>query len=413
MKKRLIVCFDGTCNSFEIQDPQTYRATNVLEITRLLETKKNTIAQIVLYVPGVGTGSRWDRWVGAAKGLDVELNLLLAYQFLIDNYVEGDDVFLFGFSRGAFTARLLAGFLDAVKVIPKERMPEVSNVYDCYKDYGKECIEKYGGERFSGLSELYVDVEGRKRLSVIPILFLGVWDTVTTLVGERFSFTSKTDEEIINHPPISMLPSIVHNAYQALALHEIRHDFPPNLWTEKQNWQTIEQTWFAGAHADVGGGVENRGLADIALEWMVDRAKLHGLEFNQARLEQIGPRKTPPNTPRFFQPITDSFSRSPYVLRGKSIREPGIMEGLEQNAHLSVLARLSFSSNPVDYGSCSSVYSGIDSKSLGLTFQIKGGDLKSIKTEIEKYEAYDADNNYTNSSPGKYRLARHLRNYRQ
>ena len=263
----------------------------------------------------------------------------------------------------------------------------------------------------------FVDAEGHSRPLVIPILFLGDWDTVTTLldiqsrVGRKRIKKKKTDEEIISHPPIAKLPNIVYNAYQALALHEMRAVFPPNLWLAKEPWQTVEQTWFAGAHADVGGGLQNRDLSDIALVWMVERAKVHKLEFNESRLNEIGPRNGPASVPRFFQPISDSFTNSGYVCLGKSIRQPGT-EGIEETVHLSVLARSSFDIRP-KYEACFDDYEKIDRKSLDIDVQLKGGDLEWIVSEIDRYKGVLEERQIKYSNSLKPRLERKLKERRQ
>lgn len=300
--KRIIVCCDGTGNTLE---PASRRGkdypTNVLRLARLIPPcDPNDITQVILYLPGVGTSGVFDRAINGIRGRGVELKLLIAYQFITDNYLPGDDLFIFGFSRGAFTARLLVDFLHVVKVIPKAQMRDFDRIYAAYKRYLKgpkyqllRDINQYGSF-FEKLSER--EQEGEQKIfKHIPVRFLGVWDTVTTLSGaveeaavptpkklwqrmKDFPITvlqylkDRSDEERLGFKSIAIVPGIVTEACQALALHEIRTKFPPALWTAAAPRTRVTQTWFPGAHSDIGGGYHDSDLSDMTLEWMIDRA---------------------------------------------------------------------------------------------------------------------------------------------
>jgi len=369
--RRIIVCCDGTNNAPEMMNPDKYFPTNVIKLARGIKqiAKKGDVDQIVLYLRGVGTEGGVRGLIARATGYDVELNVYQAYQFITDNYQRDDHVFLFGFSRGAYSVRLLAGFIDAVKVIPKHRMHEFADIYECYKSRNN----KYG-EDFSGLSQRSPGPDGE--VMTIPIWFLGVWDTVTTT-----GLPDEEDEKKIGHPLIDAVPSNVHYAYQALALHELRKLFKPRVWTARRNEGSIvEQTWFPGAHSDVGGGYKEHELSNIALEWMVDRASEGGgLEFKDDFFKKIGPIP-PPSLPRFFSQVTESI-RKGWVYE-KQVRRK--CQGIFQFKHRSVDARLACTWTYEDH---QKEFKEVDERT-DLKLMEDGKDCVSVTTELKDYLHY-------------------------
>jgi len=369
VSKRIIVCCDGTGNTLE---PAGRRGkdfpTNVLRLARLIHPYdprgQVTIQQVMLYLPGVGISGVFDRCMNGIRGRGVELKVLIAYQFITDNYVAGDDLFIFGFSRGAFTARLLVDFLNTVKVIPKAKMREFDRIYADYKRSltGRRLprdVDEYG-VIFEKLSEREQEV-----IKHIPVRFLGVWDTVTTLSGaveeaavpttrkirdriKDFPITviqwlkDRSDEERLGFGSIAIVPGIVTEACQALALHEIRTKFPPALWTRAARQEThVTQTWFAGAHSDIGGGYEDSNLSDMTLEWMIARAGRHGLYVDVNRLPEIGPR-VPKDLPRFLRPIHESCYDKVFDWIQFSVRKRTFGRTLNEYRHASVDARVQY-----------------------------------------------------------------------
>lgn len=405
MKKRIIVCFDGTGNTFEPTSLSDHYPSNVLKLARMIapieRQGKDDIHQVVLYLPGVGTSGTYDRCINGITGHGVELKLLMAYQFITDNYnfEDRDDVYLFGFSRGAFAARLLAGFLDVVKVIPKERMYDFGRIYESYKqlavgDKMQPEDEKEFGSNFELLSERH-----RNEPRIIPVLFLGVWDTVTTVssaaqevtvkkgLKEKFDLrrylVEKSDEERIGHPAINTLPRYVSYAYQALALHEIRSDFLPSLW-EKSNGGAVVQTWFPGSHSDIGGGYANSDLSSITLEWMIARARQHKLYFNG--LLHTGAATA--SAPRFLTPINESWHHGIWNERQKQERTIG--KALGEFRHLSVEARLTCKPDPEYILDHQAKLKRIDAASLELEEESKSNfqDQDSVEKEVAAYKSH-------------------------
>lgn len=262
--KNIVICCDGTGNEYGRNN------TNVVEIyTAAVKSDK----QITFYDPGVGTGG-WEyneessslrAKSDQATGEGLQKNVEDAYGFLMESYEEGDKVYLFGFSRGAFTARSLAGMLYKVGLLRADNdnlLEFASKIYNT-KD-NKEIADGFKAT-FS---------------RSCPVHLVGVWDTVESLA-------LNANKRFYNY----QLNPEVKYGFHALAIDEKRNDFPPCLWDETQvsAGQTIEQVWFAGVHSDVGGWYDERGLPNIALRWMIDKASGCGMKLDKNRTEAYQP----------------------------------------------------------------------------------------------------------------------------
>ena len=287
--KKLIVCCDGTWNWPE----QKGGPTNVVKMVRAIEPADTQgRPQIVYYDPGVGTGNGLDRLIGGAFGIGLSQNVRDAYQFLVNNYEPGDAIFLFGFSRGAFTVRSLGGLIGTVGLLHKGDMDKFRDAYEVYRTYKPTEQEKQREDRTARKNavtarlqqfEEYVE---RRRWPEIEMI--GVWDTVGSL-GVPFSFLRWVGRRHYYFHDTNLGP-IVRNAYHALAIDDRRKAFAPTVWTNKEfaPHQRVEQVWFPGAHSNVGGGYPDRGLADVAFLWMVAKAARteHGLKFDSAYVRE-------------------------------------------------------------------------------------------------------------------------------
>lgn len=276
--KRIIVCADGTWNSDDAPAP---KHTNVSKLHRAVAPAANGVAQVAYYQDGVGTaGGRLDRLVGGAFGRGLSDNVQACYRFLVDTYEPGDELFLFGFSRGAYTARSLAGLVRNAGVLRREHRDRVGEAYDLYRDRADDAHPN--GDRARDFRARYA------REDLTPITCLGVWDTVGSLgiptngplgryLREKYSFHDVD------------LSGQVRNAFHALAVDERRKPFAPTLWTAAAPvpGQRVEQVWFAGAHSNVGGGYEECGPSDHALRWMMQRAGECGLAWQPGALEAL------------------------------------------------------------------------------------------------------------------------------
>lgn len=279
--KRIILCADGTWNEAERKDDKTGRPqpTNVLKVARAILPRSNTgIDQVVYYHEGVGTEGELDTLTGGAFGSGMSQNVRALYRFLVYNFVPGDELYFFGFSRGAFTVRTLAGFMYKVGLLEKDDEYYTREIYDLYAL--STPVES------AAWQHAFRNIQGER--SGLPIMFIGVWDTVGAL-GAPGLLGQVFNRNKYKYHDIGLNPTIQH-AYHALAIDERRKPFSPSLWTKPAGWTgTLEQVWFAGVHSNVGGSYSPDGLANEALHWMVEKAEDCGLEFDKPFLQHYEP----------------------------------------------------------------------------------------------------------------------------
>ncbi len=279
MKKRIIICCDGTWNEPEKIEDDRIVPTNVLKLVRAVEPydRASDIQQVVFYDQGIGTGAlgKLDRSIGGGTGYGISGNIRDCYNFLANNYVEGDEIYLFGFSRGAYTVRSLSGMLAMIGLLSKNDLRYVPEAYAYYHGQPEDRVN-------SPYHQLITDLP-----RVIPsIRFLGVWDTVgalgapTPILGKLQQWASKFWKGLrVGFHDCDLSP-IVENAFQALAIDERRGPFRPSIWTAGNDQATVQQLWFAGVHSNIGGGYSDSGLSDMAMQWLVNRATECGLLIN-------------------------------------------------------------------------------------------------------------------------------------
>ena len=327
MGKRLVVCCDGTWNT-----PDQTSPTNVTKLAlAVAERGSDGTDQRVFYVRGVGT-TRWERLRGGAFGLGLSRNVKEAYRFLVDSYEPGDELFLFGFSRGAFTARSTAGLVRKAGILHREQAGRIDQAYRLYRD------------RVTHPRDVEAQLFRRTYSHEPRIRLIGVWDTVGALgiplsglrlinaFNRRWQFHD-TD-----------LSTTVDAAFHAVAIDEQRKAFAPTLWQQQPDAteQRLEQVWFAGSHCDVGGGYPQTGLSDLALLWMADRARSCGLTFR----DDAFPTVPPPGgrsgvftvQPDPFGPLHDS-RRAVFRLLPAHHRPIGVTDPGHEHAAASAVQR--------------------------------------------------------------------------
>lgn len=273
--KRIVVCFDGTWNQpadESLPDNQQVE-TNVCRFYESVDNGAGGVKQLKWYDRGVGT-AWYDRFVGGAFGLGLELNIIDGYKFLAENYADGDEVYVLGFSRGAYTARSLVGMIRNCGLIAAEGVAfRAATAYGIYR------TRDDGPDSFT--AKLFRSSFSRE----IKIKFLGVWDTVGAL-GIPLDVLTKLNMKFYEFHDTG-LSHIVENACHAIAIDEHRQDYDVCLWDPKAKTdQTVEQRWFTGAHCDVGGGYLDRRLSDLPLRWMQNKASALGLAL---RAVDVGP----------------------------------------------------------------------------------------------------------------------------
>ena len=325
--KRIVVCCDGTWNRPDEKDRGKIRPTNVVTLARsVAKVDARGVAQIVYYDRGVGTGFL-DRLWGGAFGYGLTANIKQAYRYLVRHFEAGDELFLFGFSRGAYTVRSLAGLIRNSGLLLRNQAGRVDEAYSLYRRRDS------ASHPTSDAAQLF-----RSRYAVeTRIKLIGVWDTVGALgiPGAAFSLFSRNlrfhDVKLSSH---------VDSAFQALAIDERRSIFSPAIWERQEHSvdQVLEQVWFAGVHANVGGGYEDTGLSDLACLWMKSRAAGQGLAFDEARVE-----KSLHENP--LGELRDSRTGI-YRWFGSSYRAIGRAKNGEEYAHSSAVERMEQAVNP-------------------------------------------------------------------
>jgi uncharacterized protein (DUF2235 family) len=274
--KRLIVCCDGTWNRPDQVDRGVAAPTNVAKLSlALAEADAEGNLQVLHYQAGVGT-RRWERLLGGGLGVGLSRNVKECYRFIVDSYEPGDELYFFGFSRGAFTARSTVGLVRNSGILRREHRHRIEEAYGLYRDPRKDSEPSEIAARLFRRSYSHPDTH---------IEFVGVWDTVGALGIPIDGFRPPLLSKLWTFHD-TKLSRYVRNAYHAIAVDERRQPFKPTLWVKQDDArdQTLEQVWFAGVHCDVGGGYRDPALSEIPLLWMADKARGCGLAFKPEHL---------------------------------------------------------------------------------------------------------------------------------
>jgi uncharacterized protein (DUF2235 family) len=292
MSRNVIVCCDGTDNAFGQHN------SNVVRLIQSL--KRDPTKQRLYYDPGIGTFPATSAWNPLALIREkianvadrmiawrLEGNVQEAYAYLMNYWELGDRVFLIGFSRGAYTVRVLAGMLHVMGLLPRGNENLIPYVMSIYKSLrGAERTSDY--YRLSSQFRTTFSRETGQRVRRFPVHFLGVWDTVST-VGWIWNPAS--------YPYTHSNPS-VGIVRHAVSIDERRAFFRQNALRRRKG-KDVSELWFAGDHSDIGGGhpEDAGGLWRVSFQWMVDVAKDAGMEIDEERLKKVLERSKPPDSP--------------------------------------------------------------------------------------------------------------------
>lgn len=278
--KRLITFSDGTWNRPGTTDRNQETKTNVEILYNCIEAvDTNGIRQMKIYDQGVGTSTydKKDQVLGGIAGYGIDKNIKDIYTFLVINYQPGDQLYFFGFSRGAYTARSLAGFVNNCGILKPENIHMVDYAYELYRDRNK--YSHPDSDFMTSFRNQYCAEAST------GIHFIGVWDTVGAL-GLPFPWSKKYNTERYKFHDVK-LSRKVRYAFHALAIDEKRKQFSPTLWelsktvkNDPKHEQVLQQRWFAGVHSNVGGGYADHGLSDLAMQWLTENAQKAGLCIN-------------------------------------------------------------------------------------------------------------------------------------
>jgi uncharacterized protein (DUF2235 family) len=340
--KNIVICCDGTGN--EISE----NISNVLKLYRCLrKTGKTEPPQVVFYDPGVGTLARPDPWrkawqdaitiLGLATGYGLDDNVLAGYEFLVNNYEEGDDIYLFGFSRGAYTVRVLAGLIHKVGLVSPQQVNLAGAGLTAYKQFSGNNLEPVpgadphpsddGADEADPVGPVTKDDQAAQFARILStrwptIRFVGVWDTVASVIvprPDRFYLPSMQELAFTQANPS------VKTFRQANSIDERRRMFRLKPWDEGQTFmrnrfskthnaepQDSLQVWFAGVHADIGGGYPEKesGLSKFPLIWMIDEAVKCGLAVDRRTVNQLAWGKQRKGSP--FSYVAPDIMRDPH-----------------------------------------------------------------------------------------------------
>lgn len=272
--KHIVILADGTWNS-----PEKGSASNVLNMARGIKPETASAKQIVFYDWGVGTDRK--EITGGISGVGIDKNIMDCYRFIVHNYKKGDKLFFFGFSRGAYTVRSLAGFIRNCGLLKRKHAERIPQAYKLYRSRSKN---SYPNEKRATQFRKDYAIENKTNIE-----FLGVWDTVGALgIPMPFWGTLGASEFLFHDLEPS---SIVQHARHAVSIDEDRVDFEPSLWSPKAGLDLL-QVWFCGVHSDIGGGYAESGLSCCAAKWMLNEAKKFGLGFEAHYTSSIDPIPT-------------------------------------------------------------------------------------------------------------------------
>ena len=354
--KRLIYCLDGTANKYDDAYP-----TNVVIMEKSISENDNGIEQIKYYHKGVGTDTG-KIIIGGAGGFGLFKNIMDSYKHLCKNYELGDEIYIFGFSRGAYTARSFAGIIGFCGLISPENFSELDKVEAYYKDritQTEDEVEEFNQWRMKNSllvcanEEDYIyrqeHLDSEKNIpNILKIKYIGVWDTVKTI--GLFKKYEWHDDKLSPH---------VEYARHAIALDERREKFNITKWDniDELNKLALEkgriakpyqQLWFPGTHGSVGGGGLHRGLSDEAFQWIREGSKEAGLKFigtGEAEIFSLKPNpldylynSTGENT-TFKSKIMSLFFKGLYTVLGKIDRDgPNSLDELHKTVKIRFLS---------------------------------------------------------------------------
>lgn len=315
--KRIVICADGTWNRPEELNSDDI-PTNVLQLARAISPQdQNNHKQIVFYDWGIG--SYHDQKLAGGLGIGLEKNVTDGYRFLVHNYEIGDQIFLFGFSRGAYTIRSLSALINNCGILKSTEGRMIAQAFELYKN-----------KEYPPSSELARQFRQQHAIETrTNIDFIGAWDTVGAMGLPFTLFGMIEDKDLFFDRKVGGNVKVVRHA---LALDEFRKDFEPTIWEHRNNID-MQQVWFAGCHSDIGGSYppdENgHTLSNIPLIWMAKEATKFGLKTNSA----LG------NIDQNVSAQQNNEYKGKFKLLGKLIRDIPLDNPSAQYIHTSVVER--------------------------------------------------------------------------
>lgn len=357
--KRIVILCDGTWNRSDSKTP-----TNVVRFAQAMTGADAVgIVQVPIYIQGVGTGRgptrvlrRLDSWLGGGFGLGLMANIEEAYRHLVFMWEPGDQIYILGFSRGAYTARSLTGLIRSTGILDRDQLHRIPEAIDRYRTLNDVTTHPNSKESHAFRAELSPRVvtsqkekDWRKQnnLAAAPLLaidYLGVWDSVGALgMPAHIPLLGRiTARKYRFHD--ADLSSMVRSARHAVALDEQRKTFMPTRWSNvaelnaarsEEDQRPYQELFFAGDHGSVGGGGDITSLSSIGLEWIIDGARAAGLQFDEKKLQLIRMEQD------LMGPLLNTTEPPKGILNWFMRRNPTDREGPSsiEELHGTVLAR--------------------------------------------------------------------------
>ena len=301
--KNIVLCSDGTGNI-----ATKGRGTNVFKLYEAVDIQGHTYdprltPQVAVYGDGIGTREDvFVKWAHQAIAQGLTKNIIDLYKELVRIYESGDRIYMFGFSRGAYTIRALVGLIEYCGILDKTKIDKdlfLRQVRDCWNNFRYEAFKRMSeSERGHKLPKVYASAEERHRREqfgaiiddvhlpegAVTIEFVGLWDTVAGITNvQNWLYPMRFREGVLSN----RLKRVCH----ALSIDDDRQSFHPELWNESGCTSNVDQVWFAGAHSNVGGGYAKHGMSLVALDWMMVEAEKCGLRFIPADRDYVRSRK--------------------------------------------------------------------------------------------------------------------------
>jgi uncharacterized protein (DUF2235 family) len=422
--KKIVICTDGTWDKPGTVEDGIPVPSNVQKLACAL-TKNDE--QVVKYFPGVGTsGSLLNRILKGITGSELDGKIIEAYKFIVENYQPGDQLYFFGFSRGSYTARSLAGLIRNSGIV--RDIKDINEAFEHYRDRSpvshpdsetsialRKRLSHGPGDNFfaeepegsEGTDTGRIEAKGDKHeianaLSndyVTRIKFLGIWDTVGSL-GIPLPWWRKGNLERYKFHDITLSSTIDH-AYHGMAIDERRKVFTPCIWEKsvhkesdplvkrnaantgehKHKYGTnkhVQQMWFSGVHANVGGGYPDSSLSDITLNWIISKARHHGLSFKYIPVFNVCPYGELYNSQTWYYELGGNLIRPITLENGVAVQasywtpNPSYRNSFNEYLNGSVKCRINnkgLAYNPPNvFGALNTVSSGEASKKVFVDF---------------------------------------------
>jgi len=325
--KRLIVCCDGTWNNPGQEENGIPAPTNVFKIHNAIVDSDGGIDQLRYYHPGVGGEEigKMAEILGGLLGAGIDRHICSAYQWLATEYAPGDEIYLYGFSRGAFTVRSLCAFLGK-GLLDLREVPSAEGWSRVHAAYEK-------GYRIDGStkSDWARDWKFHHDGQAAPVHFLGVWDTVGALgVPDDFEILNLFDRPSRWRFHDMELGAHVRTGRHAMAMDDMRSSFTVARWSNRHEHPGAKEIWFPGVHSDVGGGYADNSLSDGALRWMIEESKAAGLVFHPVADSIVG---------NPVGPMHNSYKGVFAKLRSRPRNIPAVVEANRHRIHDSAFER--------------------------------------------------------------------------